>query len=408
VYANRRLPEVLGFSVEEIQAMGDRFLAVFTHADDYPRLLQAMGQVAAAADHDIVEVEYRILDPGGNWHWFYDRATIFTRDPDGSVREVLGSSQDVTERKLAQEKLTEREYFIKQVADATPDGLYVYDLHLGRSVYNNRQIYQMLGYSYEAFHALGTSTTQTITHPEDLPRRLAHFDGWPTWPTARWPTSNTGCAPRRRVAVGAQPRQRIQTHGHRGALAVLGIVQDVTERKKGRPGTGLQRPPHRADAGQLPPGAHRHQPRGNRARMHRLGPAEPGHPRQRAARRQHAGPVSQSGPVPARSHERQQGYLPLRRRGGRGKKYFQNYYFYDPGQACAVGFSIDVTEQKEAEEQLADSRQFIEQITQAVPQIIYVFDLIEGRNLYINREVYASLGYSQAQVAGMGDGILAK
>ena len=308
-----------------------------------------------------------------------------------------------------QEKLTEREYFIKQVADATPDGLYVYDLQLGRSVYNNRQIYQQLGYSYDAFHALGTDTTQTITHPDDLPRRQAHLErlaGLADGEVAdleyrvrttggAWLWVHTRDSVFKRTATGA-PWQ------------VLGIVQDITERKKGaealaykdhligqmlanfplvltrmdRAGTVLEC----TGSGLRSLGVRDNQLRG--ADLFSLYPKAAPYLRE----------VLNGNKVTFLYDAEVDGE----------KRYFQNYYFYDPGQACAVGFSIDVTEQKEAEEQLADSRQFIEQITQAVPQIIYVFDLIEGRNLYINREVYTSLGYSQAQVAGMGDGILAE
>ncbi|MBD0257229.1 MAG: PAS domain S-box protein, partial [Cytophagales bacterium] len=407
VYANRRLPEVLGFSVEEVQAMRDRFLALFTHADDYPRLLDAMQRLAMAADQDVVEVEYRIMDPQGNWHWFYDRATIFTRDPDGSVREVLGSSQDITERKRAQQQLTESEYFIKQVADATPDGLYVYDLQLGRSVYNNRQIYQTLGYSYESFHALGTSTTQTITHPEDLPLRLAHFER-----LAHLADGEVADLEYRvRTADGewlwVHSRDSVFKRTAAGApWQILSIVQDITERKKGaqelaykdhligqmlvnfplvltrisREGTILEC----TGSGLWGLGIGDNELRD--ANVFSL------YPRMAPYLRE----VMNGSKVTFLYDVEADG----------DRKYFQNYYFYDAGQACAVGFSIDVTEQKEVEEQLAESRQFIEQITQAVPQIIYVFDLIEGRNLYINREVYTSLGYSPAQVAGMGDGIL--
>jgi PAS domain S-box-containing protein len=407
VYANRRLSEVLGFPVEDIRAMRDRFLAVFTHADDYPRLLDAMERLALAADHDVVEVEYRIMDPQGHWHWFYDRATIFTRDPDGSVREVLGSSQDITERKLAQEKLTESEYFIKQVADATPDGLYVYDLQLGRSVYNNRQIYQMLGYSYEAFHALGTSTTQTITHPDDLPRRQAHFarlaqlaDGEVA--DLEYRVRTTGGA-----WLWVHSRDSVFKRTAAGApWQVLGIVQDVTERKKGVQELAYKDHLIGQMLANFPLVLTRMDRTGTILECTGSGLRDLGI---RDNELQGANVFS--------LYPRMAPYLREVMNGSKvtflydvevdgERKYFQNYYFYDPGLACAVGFSIDITERKEAEEQLAESRLFIEQITQAVPQIIYVFDLIEGRNLYINREVYTSVGYSQEQIAGMGNRVL--
>jgi PAS domain S-box-containing protein len=407
VYANRRLPEVLGFPVEEVQQMGDRFLSLFTHTDDFPKVREGMEKLALASDTDVVEVEYRIMDPQGKWHWFFDRATVFSRDPDGSVRQVLGSSQDVTERRLAQEQLAESEYFIKQVADASPDGLYVYDLQQEQSVYSNRQIYQKLGYTEDEFYAMGVKTTEIITHPEDLPRRREHFEKLRRMPdrevaeidyrvqttTGTWLWVHSRDSVFKRTAAG-EPWQ------------VLGIVQDITDRKRGAEELRYKNHLIGLILSGFPLILSRVSKEGILLEATGSGLRSMG-----LAENQLVGinMLSQYPDIAPYIREVMKGnkatFLSEMEVDGE-KKYFQNYYFYDQEQNCAVGFSVDVTEQKEAEEKLAESRQFIEQITSAIPQIIYVFDLIEGRNIYINREVNTSLGYSPEQVIGMESNVL--
>lgn len=62
-----------------------------------------------------------------------------------------------------------------------------------------------------------------------------------------------------------------------------------------------------------------------------------------------------------------------------------------------VGFQAiarDITERKRAEIELQKSRRFIERIAATTPGVLYVYDLIEQRNIYSNREGFATLGYS--------------
>jgi PAS domain S-box-containing protein len=48
------------------------------------------------------------------------------------------------------------------------------------------------------------------------------------------------------------------------------------------------------------------------------------------------------------------------------KKYFQNYFFFDPVRQCANGFSIDITDQKETEEKLKQSQTQLTQLNEAL------------------------------------------
>lgn len=62
----------------------------------------------------------------------------------------------------------------------------------------------------------------------------------------------------------------------------------------------------------------------------------------------------------------------------------------------------DVTEKKQAEERLRESRQFIERIAETTPGILYVYDLVEQRSIYINHQVTKLLGYTPQQIQDMG------
>jgi PAS domain S-box-containing protein len=58
----------------------------------------------------------------------------------------------------------------------------------------------------------------------------------------------------------------------------------------------------------------------------------------------------------------------------------------------------DITERKEAELVLAEERYFIQSVADTSPDIITVYDLIERRNIYANKELFQILGYTTEQV----------
>ncbi len=62
-------------------------------------------------------------------------------------------------------------------------------------------------------------------------------------------------------------------------------------------------------------------------------------------------------------------------------------------------------ERRRVEENLWSSRQFIQRVTEAAPNIIYVFDLIESRVVYVNHTLRDVLGYSIEDIEKMGPGL---
>ncbi|MBW4513271.1 MAG: PAS domain-containing protein [Scytonematopsis contorta HA4267-MV1] len=68
-----------------------------------------------------------------------------------------------------------------------------------------------------------------------------------------------------------------------------------------------------------------------------------------------------------------------------------------------VGTIHDITERKQTQKKLQDSQRFIQQIAETVPGLIYVYDLIEQRNVYINSQAIGMLGYTPELMISMGE-----
>lgn len=67
-----------------------------------------------------------------------------------------------------------------------------------------------------------------------------------------------------------------------------------------------------------------------------------------------------------------------------------------------VMISRDITDYKATAAALAESRHFAAQITEAAPNTIYIYDLVEQRNLYSNRHITTLLGYSLEELNAPG------
>jgi len=71
-----------------------------------------------------------------------------------------------------------------------------------------------------------------------------------------------------------------------------------------------------------------------------------------------------------------------------------------------IGSWSDITQRKQIEERLQESQRWLQAITDANPNILYVYDLIEQRNVYVNREIYTILGYTPEEIKNMGTAVL--
>jgi PAS domain S-box-containing protein len=105
VYQNRSWGRELGYSDAEVEAMQGRLLEHVLHPDDQARLGALLARWETVSDRDVLEVEYRMRRADGEWRWFEARDSVFERDSGGKVVSIVGTTFDVTDRKLLQERL---------------------------------------------------------------------------------------------------------------------------------------------------------------------------------------------------------------------------------------------------------------------------------------------------------------
>ena len=114
-------------------------------------------------------------------------------------------------------------------------------------------------------------------------------------------------------------------------------------------------------------------------------------------------------------------YEPFFRQALRGEPYTVEHRSHDrhyishgtplvneQGEIYAVlAVSYDISDRKRVEEELARSRRQFEKIAETTPGLVYVYDLVENRNLYVNTGINRMLGYSPEQIASLGSSLIA-
>ncbi|WP_437757337.1 PAS domain S-box protein [Sorangium sp. So ce1389] len=117
VYANRNVAELAGYSPEEIKAMGEGVLTTLVPAEDLGGFMRNFERLRRAADGEVLEHEYRIRKRDGTYRRLLDRVVVYSRDPGGAPRVVLGSVQDVTEQREAEAALARAKALVEHALD---------------------------------------------------------------------------------------------------------------------------------------------------------------------------------------------------------------------------------------------------------------------------------------------------
>jgi PAS domain S-box-containing protein len=82
---------------------------------------------------------------------------------------------NAVERFRLTKTVRENEHFLQRITDVTPGVLHVFDLEMNRSVFINRSVASVLGYTADEVQKMGADLISALMHPDDVPRFEEHM-----------------------------------------------------------------------------------------------------------------------------------------------------------------------------------------------------------------------------------------
>lgn len=145
---------------------------------------------------------------------------------------LVVTSLDITERKRAELATQENSYFIERLTIASPDNLFVMNIHTQEAIYTNRSCAEMLGYDERQRAAMKNEVLDPL-HPDDLPRALQHIKDMASASDGEVRTIEYRVLDAQGKVRWMHDRNAVFKRDPRGhVLEKLGVTHEITDRKK--------------------------------------------------------------------------------------------------------------------------------------------------------------------------------
>lgn len=141
--------------------------------------------------------------------------------------------EDISERKIAEQELLESRHFNQQIADATPDIIYLFDCISPKIDYINKTITEVLGYTPEEFYQQGISLIISLTHPDDHEKLEEYIKSFSTAIDGEIRELEYRVKDKNGHCKWLKTRNSIFKRTIKGIPSqIIGIVQDITNHKE--------------------------------------------------------------------------------------------------------------------------------------------------------------------------------
>jgi two-component system cell cycle sensor histidine kinase/response regulator CckA len=219
IYANARLRDMTG--IKEDPFDGARWASA-VHPDDYAWVEKAWQQAMATGDP--LQIEHRLRHPDGDILWVQSQI-VAVRDASNTITGYIGAITDITERRLTEQVIRERDELLTAIFDASRDGIIVEQSE--HIAYTNRAFISLLGYSHER-ELLGRPVT--VFQAPEQKEQLAEYskqrlEGRPT----------PGVYPFRGVrkdGSSIELEASVSVAPIAGRPSIMAIFRDLTERRQ--------------------------------------------------------------------------------------------------------------------------------------------------------------------------------
>jgi PAS domain S-box-containing protein len=226
-YISPASERILGYTPEEAMRHSLEETRATIHPEDIQKIDENVLELIASKGASASRIEYRINHKELGYRWVSDSRSIVYDDTHMPVA-IVGSLRDITESRLAQDELHQREQDYLMLLESTHDSMVVVDAETLKVVYGNRRSALMFGFDPVLQDGVGTNLLDFVC-PEDREKAVKGFaeDLYQSERRQRYDV-RVKTRDGREIWVSALAT-RIE---FRGRVAVLLSLRDVTETRK--------------------------------------------------------------------------------------------------------------------------------------------------------------------------------
>ena len=232
LHCSRHCQTVLGYTSQELVALGPALEAQLLHAASLAQLRQHNLQ-SLLGEEQTVSWDCRLRHRNGSWRWLRIRVRTGEVGPDGRVLTLLGCGEDVTRHLAAVEELRQSRHLLRQIVDLVPNLIYIYDLEKQRNTYSNLRIELLLGYTSQELQDFANGSLLAHLMPSDsLVRFQDHLAAVALLPNGATLTTEFAVHHRNGSLRWMRSVHSPFARAANGEVtSVIGVAEDITEQR---------------------------------------------------------------------------------------------------------------------------------------------------------------------------------
>ncbi|WP_026950310.1 PAS domain-containing protein [Algoriphagus mannitolivorans] len=156
--------KMFGFARQD-SINNDSFWRSRIHPEDIARVEKNL-QIALEGNIDSWSQEFRIKRNDEEYIYVIDKGIIL-RDAKGKAIRMIGSTQDITKRKIAENNLENQKQRLSNVIEGTQAGTWEWNVQSGETIFNETWA-RLLGYTLKELEPVSIQTMLNLSHPDDL------------------------------------------------------------------------------------------------------------------------------------------------------------------------------------------------------------------------------------------------
>jgi PAS domain S-box-containing protein len=123
---NERWANIVGYTLKELAPISIKTWETLSHPEDLKKSEELLAR-HFTGETPFYDFDCRMKHKDGHWVWVRDCGRIMTRTQDGKPLMMFGTHSDITERKLADEKLKASEIRFRGIYESSPIGIELYN-----------------------------------------------------------------------------------------------------------------------------------------------------------------------------------------------------------------------------------------------------------------------------------------